>query len=181
MMKISHRLLLLFTACAISVSSALAQQPADTSSTNGSQSTPSSPRGKDSANTSDKRAKRVWTEDDMLKLGNGVSVVGDRNSGPKTPPSANTASKNSTAAYYKEQLAKLQTQVDDTDRKLAELQHFNGDNSSGTAVHMNQRFSRTSIADQIKQLEDKKKQISTQMQNIFDQARRSGIEPGALR
>ena len=177
--KISHRLLPLFAACALSASAASAQQPADSSAANGSQGTPTPATAKDGANTADKKTKKVWTEDDVHKLGGGVSVVGDAKAGSRS--STNTGSKDSTAAYYKEQLGKLQAQLDDTDKKLAELQHFNGDNSSDTAIHMNHRFNRTSIADQIKQLEDKKKQISAQVQNIFDQARRNGIEPGALR
>ena len=178
-MKISHRLLLLFAACALSASAASAQQPADSSTANGSQGTPRPATAKDGANTADKKTKKVWTEDDVHKLGGGVSVVGDAKAGSRS--STNTGSKDSTAAYYKEQLGKLQAQLDDTDKKLAELQHFNGDNSSDTRIHMNHRFNRTSIADQIKQLEDRKKQISAQMQDIFDQARRNGIEPGALR
>jgi hypothetical protein len=179
-MKTPHRLLLLFAACAVSAGAARAQQPADAPSANRSQDTPA-PTARDNANTSDKKAKKVWTEDDVHKLEGAVSVVGDAKSASKRRSSGNTGSKSSAALYYKEQLTKLEGQLDDTDKKLTELQNFNGDNSSDSAIHMNQGLKRTSIQDQIKQLEDKKKQINAQMQNIFDQARRSGIEPGALR
>lgn len=39
----------------------------------------------------------------------------------------------------------------------------------------------TPVADQIQQLEDKKKQIQDQMDAVLDEARKKGIEPGQLR
>ena len=39
----------------------------------------------------------------------------------------------------------------------------------------------TPVADQIQQLEDKKKQIQDHMDAVLDEARKKGIEPGQLR
>lgn len=180
-MKTSQGLLLL-AACIMWTLETKAQQPTGASSPTSPQNTSASETAKDSANTAAaKKSKKVWSEDDLHKLGGGVSVVGDAKPDAKTRTPANSGSKNSTAAYYKGQLEKLQAQLDDTNKKLTDLQNFNGDKSSSTAVQMNRRFTATPVPDQIAQLEAKKKQIAAQMQDIFDQARRSGIEPGALR
>ena len=178
-MRISRKFLMIFAACAMFAFTAAAQQPADSSSANNSQAATTSTAAKDGADTSDKKTKKVWTEDDVHKLG-GVSVVGDSKSGSKYNASTSSGSKSS-AANYKQQLDKLQAQLDDTNKKLAELQNFNGDNAPDTAINPSKHYNRTSIADQIKQLEEKKKQLSAQIQSVFDQARRNGIEPGALR
>jgi len=99
----------------------------------------------------------------------------------KAKPGNTLNSRDSQAAKLKEQLTKLQGQLEDADAKLAELERFNGDNSSDTAIKLNHHLDRTSIADQIARLESRKKQLQEQIQNIYDQARRSGIAPGALR
>ena len=148
-----------------------AQQPADNS-----QSAPT-PAPKDST---DAKTKKVWTEEDLHRLG-GVSVIGDSKSDPNAKTLLCRGAKDSAAASYKQQLARLQAQLDDTDKKLAELEKFNGENSSDTAIRLNHHLDRTSIADQIAHLQAKKKQLMEQIQNVYDQARRNGIQPGALR
>ena len=180
-MSILRRPLLILVACAVGVFEAGAQQPADNSSANGSQNGSTPAAAKDGADAANKKTKKVWSEDDLHNLGGGVSVVGEAKSDSKTRSSVNPGPKNSAATYYKQQLEKLQAQLDETNKKLAELQNFNGDKSSSTGVQVNRRFTTASVPDQIAQLEARKKQIMAQMQDIFDQARRNGIEPGALR
>lgn len=180
-MKAPQRLLLNLAVCAICVLQTRAQQPTDTSLPSSSQNSSIPTAAKESANAADRKTKKIWSEDDLHKLGGGVSVVGEAKPDARPRPSTNPGTKNSATAHYKEQIDKLQAQLDDTNKKLAELQNFNGDKSTSTAVQMNRRFTTTSVPDQIAQLETKKKQIAAQMQDIFDQARRSGIEPGALR
>lgn len=46
---------------------------------------------------------------------------------------------------------------------------------------MNHGYSMTPVEDQVKQLEDKKKQIQAQIDAVQDQARKNGFEPGQLR
>ncbi|HWZ99790.1 MAG TPA: hypothetical protein VN025_18680 [Candidatus Dormibacteraeota bacterium] len=179
-MNTTWKFTLLFSAGALFGVGSQAQQPADTSSQTNAQTSANSPATKENTDTADKKTKRVWTDDDLHKLG-GVSVVGDGKSGARTRYTSGNSSKDAAAANYKQQLVKLQGQLDDTNRKITELQNFNGDNSTDTAIQTNHRLNRASVADQITQLESKKKQIEAQIQNIFDQARHSGIEPGALR
>jgi hypothetical protein len=151
--------------------SSRAQQAGDNS-----QPAPNAVTAKDSADSAVK-AKKVWTDDDVR---HGASEAAN----PKPATKSKTGGgnpKDSQAAKLKEQLAKLQSQLDDTDAKLAELEKFNGENASDTAIKLNRHLDRTSLADQIVKLQFKKKQLQEQIQNIYDQARHSGIEPGALR
>ena len=164
-------LLVLF--CGVFAFCASGQQQTDSTQNGGTNSTTTQ---KDST---DKKPKKVWTDEDLHGLG-GVSVVGDAKSSSKKHSAASN-SKDGTAANYKQQLEKLQAQLDDTDKKLVELRSFNGDSSASTAIQSNHRLSRGSVSDQIAQLEAKKAKISEQMQKIYDDARKQGIEPGALR
>jgi hypothetical protein len=160
------------------VAGAQTQQPADSAAQNNSQ--PSAVGTADRPVQTTNKPKKVWTDDDLHKLG-GVSPVGDGKNAVKTKYASGKSSTDSAAANYKIQLVKLQGQLDETNKKLLELQNFNGQNSPDTAIQTNHRLNRASVSDQIAQLEAKKKQFETQIQNIYDQARHSGIEPGALR
>jgi hypothetical protein len=173
-MKIACKIFLTLAAGALSVCHALAQQQTDASQ-NGKQDSQSTTTKPDGA---DKKAKKVWTDDDLHGLG-GVSVVGDTKANAKGH-SAN-GGKDATAANYKQQLAKLQAQLDDLNNKITELKNFNGDNNKDTGIQTNHRLSRGSVSDQIAQFEKKKAQITEQIQKIYDDARHNGIEPGALR
>jgi|SRR5215475_3998462 len=169
-MKQNRKFGVLLSAGVLCAANALAQQAPDAT-----QPAPAAVATKESSDAATK-PKRVWTDDDVRH----GSPAGTSSKTAKVP--AKTAnSKDSQAAKLKEQLTKLQGQLDDTNAKLEELQKFNGDNSSDTAIKLNHHLDRTSIADQIAKLETKKKQLEEQIHNIYDQARHSGIEPGALR
>jgi hypothetical protein len=134
-----------------------------------------------------KKPKKVWTNDDVSSLGGAISVVGDSNSTPDSSakqdsnPSAASARDRKVAAY-RDQLRQLQTQLDVTGKKLSDLQNFNGNNASGSGgVNVHQHYSMTPVAGQIKQLEEKKKQLQDQVDAVQDAARKDGIEPGELR
>lgn len=149
---------------------AQAQQAGDAA-----QPAPNAVAAKDSADSATK-PKKVWTDVDVRHSGGKPENVKQFTNSRTT-----AIGKDAQAARLKEQLTKLQAQLDDTDRKLAELRKFNGDNAPDTAIRLNHGLNRTSVADQITKLEAKKKQLQEQIQNNYDQARRSGIEPGALR
>jgi hypothetical protein len=136
-----------------------------------------------------KKPKKVWTEDDISKVGGSISVVGDSNSsnlGGNSPHSAGSGSGDSEQskliASYRDQIQGLEAQLDATDKKLDDLRNFKGDNSSASGgINPSQGYSMTPIADQIKQLEDQKKQIQDKMDAVLDEARKKGIESGQLR
>jgi hypothetical protein len=137
-----------------------------------------------------KKTKKVWTEDDISKVGGGgISVVGDssnssasKSSAEPSGASSDNSGQSGEVEHYREQLRQLQAQLDATDKKLDELRNFKGDNTSASGgINPNNGYSMTPVADQIKQLEDKKKQIQDQIDSLTDEARKKGIEPGQLR
>jgi len=151
--------------------------------------------GKDQAVDKDalkdkKKPKKVWTEDDISKVG-GISVVGDssastpgpgRSSSQPSREGSDDSAQGKQVDYYREQLRPLQAQLDATDKKIDELRNFKADNSSVSGgINPNHGYSMTPIPDQIKQLEDKKKQIQDKIDALTDEARKKGIEPGQLR
>ena len=174
-MKIACKIFLTFAAGTLSVCHTLAQQQTDSSQNGKQDSQNTTTQNSDGA---DKKAKKVWTDDDLHGLG-GVSVVGDTKANSRGH-SANSG-KEATAANYKQQLAKLQAQLDDINNKIAELKSFNGDSNKDTGIQANHRLNRGSVSDQIAQLETKKVKVTEQIQKIYDDARHNGIEPGALR
>lgn len=138
------------------------------------------------------KKKKVWTEDDLSKVGGSISVVGDSNATSSSDDAKSSAegnaaktensSQNSTVQGYRDQIRQLQAQLDATDKKLDELRNFKADNGSASGgINPNNGYSMTPVSDQIKQLEDKKKQIQDQIDSVMDEARRRGIEPGQLR
>lgn len=130
------------------------------------------------------KTKKVWTNDDMSSVKGDVSVVGDASSGTSQSKSNSTpsANENSVVASFKKQLARLQAQLDATNKKINDLQNFKGENSAPSGgIDPRHGYSMTPVADQIKQLEEKKKQIQAAIDDLEDQARKKGIEPGQLR
>jgi hypothetical protein len=130
------------------------------------------------------RAKKVWTNDDMPSVKGDVSVVGDGSSGVSKSKSNSTpsANENGVVESFRKQLARLQAQLDATNKRINELQNFKAENSAPSGgIDPRHGYSMTPVADQIKQLEEKKKQIQAAIDDLEDQARKKGIEPGELR
>jgi hypothetical protein len=150
--------------------------------------------GKDQAVDKDapkdkKKPKKVWTEDDISKVG-GISVVGDSSASTPTPGRSSSqpngggsgdSAQGKQLDYYRDQLRQLQAQLDVTDKKIDDLRNFKADNSSASGgINPNHGYSMTPIPDQIKQLEDKKKQIQDKIDALTDEARKKGIEPASF-
>lgn len=127
---------------------------------------------------------KVWTNDeiDVLHNNHTVSVVGTRanvqkNSATSTIPSKSLAKD---AAWYRKQLIPLQAEMDRLDAQIARLQAFlSGENVSDPAsLHM--KLTPTP-QEQLKQMIEKRQADAVKMDDLLDQARHNGIEPGALR
>src|SRR5579859_3042703 len=138
-MRKNGKFVLFLGASVFLAASAFAQQSADTTDP-----APNAATAKDTASATAK-PKKVWTDDDV-RHGTGAATNAKD---AKTKPGNTANSKDSQAAKLKEQLTKLQGQLDGTNEKLAELEKFNGDYSSDTAIKLNHHLDRTSIADQI--------------------------------
>jgi len=158
--------------------------------------TPNTAAAKDQASDKDqtkKKPKKVWTNDEISTVRGKISVVGDPSQSSSYSDSRqwNTASdsgngsnteREKAIANYREQLRQLREQQDDIDKKISAFRNFKADNSSPSGgINIRSRYSMTPVEDQIKQLEDKKKQIQARIDAIEDEARKNGIEPGELR
>jgi hypothetical protein len=136
------------------------------------------------------KPKKVWTNDEISNVGGdgAISVVGkaagdsnrSSNNFQKTAPGS--GARDNQAASYRDRLRQLNNELEATDKKISQLRNFKADNSSASGgINMNHGYSATPVEDQVKQLEEKKKQIQAQIDAVEDQARKNGIEPGQLR
>ena len=151
--------------------------------------------GKPSSTTDAKKPKKVWTNDELGSVKGAVSVVGDGSSSggeaaAKMPadsaePAATPANKEARQKQvdaYRGQIRQLQAQIDAADKRIAQLRNFKGENTSPAGgINPNQGYNMVPIEDQVKQLEDKKKQAQARIDDLESDARKSGIEPGELR
>lgn len=134
-----------------------------------------------------KKPKKVWTNDEISSAGgpDAISVVGNSKaqsgrSGAK--PGTNFSAPAGQIASYRDRLRQLNGQLEATDKQILDLRSFNGNNSSASGgINMSHRYTTTSVDDQVKALEEKKKQLQAQIDAIEDQARKNGVEPGQLR
>jgi hypothetical protein len=83
----------------------------------------------------------------------------------------------------RDDLQRLQKQLDDTNKLLASFKQFqDGDSSvdsSGRAL--NKGYSRVPPDQQVVKLQEKRKKLQNQIGDLLDEARKQGIEPGQLR
>jgi hypothetical protein len=137
------------------------------------------------------KPKRVWTNEEIAGVGGdgAISVVGKAGGGDSNPSSNNfqktapgSAARDKQAATYRDRLHQLNNQLETIDKKISQLRNFKADNASPSGgIDMHHGYYMTPVEDQVKQLEEKKKQIQAQIEAVEDQARKNGIEPGQLR
>jgi hypothetical protein len=151
---------------------------------------PAAAQKTDAEDKSKKKPKKVWTNDEIGSVKGSVSVVGDSSSSGNDSntsthskkPSGGDSPKEQQIASYRDQLRQLQGQMDATEKKISELRNFKAENTSSSGgINLKQGYSMTPVADQIKQLEEKKKQIQFKIDAVEDDARKNGIDPGQLR
>jgi hypothetical protein len=138
-----------------------------------------------------KKTKKVWTNDDVSSIPGSVSVVGDASksdspgSQQKNPAAAGSGTEDVRQKQidgYKDQIRQLQEQIDATDKSIAQLKNFKGENNSPSGgINMKQGYNMVPVEDQVKQLEDKKKQMQTKIEDVENEARKNGIDSGDLR
>ena len=125
--------------------------------------------GKDQAKEK-RKAKKVWTEEEISAVGGSISVVGDSrpsNSSSRAPASA-PASDGRDKAYYRGRLAPLRQQIDDVDREIQEMKSVKG-------------TVRENVEAQVQIREARREKIQKQINEIEEDARRHGIASGDLR
>jgi hypothetical protein len=126
-------------------------------------------------------AKRVWTNDNLADASGSISVVGDKRN-PKYAVTPARTGDPATAARIRQNLEKLQRQLDDVNKQLLGFKQFlEGETVSESGRDMSKGYSRTPVDQQIVKLQAKKKDLQEQIAALIDEARKKGIEPGQLR
>jgi hypothetical protein len=128
-----------------------------------------------------KKIKKVWTNDDVHGLNGPVSVVGSsKNLGQG---GAGAKADAQYIANTRKELAKMQSQLDDTEKQLADLQEFSEGKAPATSsgYQINKGYNRVPVDQQITGLQDKRKQLRDKIDALVDEARKKGVQPGDLR
>ncbi len=137
-----------------------------------------------------KKPKKVWTNDEIKSVKNGVSVVGDTNKNSARhsyvreddEENENQDVHKQQVEQCRNQIRELRDRIDAVDRRLSQLKDFKADNTSASGgIKMHQGYNMVPLTDQVKQLEDTKKQLQAQIEDIENEARKNGIAPGELR
>ena len=124
------------------------------------------------------KTKKVWTNDDVKSAGR-VSVVGDKRNQKYTMTKPVDPA---TILKYRNSLEKLQVQLDDVNKQLKLYDDFSeGKPVSGGSRDMSHGYSRTPVDQQAAKLKEKKKQLEDQMDGLYEEARKKGIESGQLK
>jgi chromosome segregation ATPase len=141
------------------------------------------------ASTEKKKPKRVWTNDEIGSVKGAISVVGDGSSpaarnreerGASSGPSDDARQQQ--IDHYREQIESYQAEIDSIDKRINQLKNFKAENTSPLGgININQGYNMVPLEDQIKQLEAKKKQLQSKIEDTEVEARKNGIDSGDLR
>jgi len=128
-----------------------------------------------------KKPKKVLTNEDLHKSAGEVSVAGGAKQKPKKVTSQTPDAQY--VASVRKQLDTLQKQLADVDKQLDDLKKFSEGDPSNNAVgiKLNKSYNREPIEVQMRELQDKKKDLQTKMDALLDEARKKGVPPGDLR
>ena len=134
-----------------------------------------------------KKPKKVWTNDEIGSVGGQISVVGTPEAKTEKPSAKADAAASPDAHQqqvdrYKEQMKQYQAQMDAADKQIEKLKNFKGENTAPSGgITPTQAYTMTPPEDQLKQLEDKKKQLQTKMDDTELEARKNGVSSSELR
>jgi chaperonin cofactor prefoldin len=142
---------------------------------------PPASKPQDATATEAKKTKKVLTNEDLSKTNGKISVVGDAKEQPK--PAAPTTATPQYIAWVRKQLEKLERQLEDVNKQITDLKNFNAGEPSTRAsgVQLDKGYEREPIEVQIRALADKKKDLKSKIDALYDEARKKGVEPGDLR
>lgn len=128
-----------------------------------------------------KKPKKVWTNEDISRTSGTVSVVGDPKNKPK--PASSKPANAPYAASVRKQLDKLQGQIADIDKQLADLKNFSAGepSTSASGIKLDKSYQREPIEVQMRALQDKKKDLESKVDALLDEARKRGVDSSQLR
>jgi len=120
--------------------------------------------------------KKVWTNEDIPS----AKLPADKRSQNSTTPQQKADA--AAVERIRKDLLKLQSQLDDVNKKLKSYNEFTkGEAVSSGSREMDKGVNRMPVDQQIGQLQEKKKQLEGQIGDLYDEARKKGIDPGQLR
>lgn len=124
------------------------------------------------------KPKKVWTNEDIKGAGS-VSVIGDsRNQKYTMTKAADPA----TVAKYRNNLQKLQGQLAEVNEKIQAYEDFEaGKPVAKGGKDPNRGYNRTPVEQQLSTLQDKKRSLEVQIDALYEDARKHGIESGQLK
>ena len=136
-----------------------------------------------------KKSKKVWTNDDVNSVHGGVSVVGDGAQGSDRDQHRDAGVNSDSQHLHRQQLddvrkqiQQLRAQIAAIEKRMAQLKDFKAEDSSASGgIDLHQRYDMVPLEEQVKQLENKKKELQAKIEDVENEARKSGIEPGELR
>lgn len=133
--------------------------------------------------TDAKKPKKVWTNDDLASTGGQPANVKKAKNSPQGSPLRNGAPDAQYIANAKKQLEKLQGQLKDTEQQLSDLKDFQAGKPPATtgSYEISKGYNRIPVDQQISNLENKRAQIQQKIDDLLDEARKKGVEPGQLR
>ena len=168
--------------------------PAQDSGAGGNPSQPAA--GTQESKGAEKKPKKVWTNESVGTLSGPISVVGDatpEKPADKSAEKRGTAEtkKNSTSANalhasavrkYRDEITHLKTQIGLADARISQMKNFKADNAAPAGgLDPNKGYTMLPPEEQIKQLEARKRQLQTKIDDLELQAEKEGIDPGELR
>lgn len=133
--------------------------------------------------TETRKTRKVLTDEDLSKSTGKISVV--RNGEDQDQPKAAAPRKPANPAYVasvRNQLEKLLKQMVDLDKQITDLKNFKAGEPSTNAsgVRLDKRYEREPIEVQIRALEDRKKDLQSKLDALYDEARKRGVPSGEL-
>jgi hypothetical protein len=162
-------------------------QPAAPPASNQQSSPTASGQSSPSASKTEK-TKKVWTNDEVGSLQGTVSVVGTNRGTEGKAQSAQNGSggaaeaRRGTILRYRAAIGELRKKIDAADQRITQLKNFKADDSSPSGgVNPNRGYNMIPLDEQVRQLEEKKKQLLASIEDSENQAKKEGIEPGELR
>ena len=139
----------------------------------------SSPAASDS--TAKSSSRKVWTNENLAEAGGKVSVVGNQANQKYSMTRVKPADP-ATVTRIRESLQKFQAQLDDVNLQLSSFKEFQeGETVSKASDEIPKGYTRVPVNQQMSVLKDKKKKLEAQIDTLFDEARKKGIDPGQLR
>src|ERR1700722_9124026 len=168
----------------------MAQAQDSASAASGSKGPPAAktPAAGEEKKPADGKPRKVWTNDEIGTLEGTVSVVGTNPAAEHQPASSETGSgaaadpRREGILRYRARIAELQSKIDAADQRINQMKNFKAEDSSPNGgINPNGHYIMVPLDEQVKQLEAKKKQLLANIEELENQAKKDGIEPGALR